>query len=60
MEEFTDIVAAYGTDTLRLYEMAMGPLDTSRPWNTSDIVGMHRFHRHMSGVPLDLAHQVSH
>jgi leucyl-tRNA synthetase len=38
-----DIIADYGTDTLRLYEMAMGPLDTSRPWNTADIIGVHRF-----------------
>jgi leucyl-tRNA synthetase len=34
---------AYGADTLRLYEMAMGPLDGDRPWRTDDIVGMHRF-----------------
>ena len=33
----------YGTDTLRLYEMAMGPLDASRPWETRDVVGMYRF-----------------
>jgi leucyl-tRNA synthetase len=33
----------YGADTFRLYEMAMGPLDTSRPWNTRDVVGMQRF-----------------
>jgi leucyl-tRNA synthetase len=33
----------YGADTLRLYEMAMGPLDTDRPWQTSDITGVHRF-----------------
>jgi leucyl-tRNA synthetase len=38
-----DIIDDYGTDTLRLYEMAMGPLDTSRPWNTADIIGVHRF-----------------
>ncbi|HSH23020.1 MAG TPA: class I tRNA ligase family protein [Acidimicrobiales bacterium] len=37
------IRAAYGTDTLRLYEMAMGPLDADRPWNARDIVGVHRF-----------------
>ncbi|MBW3642228.1 MAG: class I tRNA ligase family protein, partial [Actinobacteria bacterium] len=37
------IRAAYGTDTLRLYEMAMGPLDTDRPWNARDIIGVHRF-----------------
>ena len=33
----------YGADTLRLYEMFMGPLDTSRPWNTGDIIGVHRY-----------------
>ena len=33
----------YGADTLRLYEMAMGPLDASRPWETRDVVGMYRF-----------------
>jgi leucyl-tRNA synthetase len=34
---------SYGADTLRLYEMAMGPLDQSRPWETRDVVGMYRF-----------------
>lgn len=38
-----DIYRDYGADTLRLYEMFMGPLDASRPWNTADIVGVHRF-----------------
>jgi leucyl-tRNA synthetase len=38
-----DIYDSYGADTLRLYEMAMGPLDGDRPWRTDDIVGMHRF-----------------
>jgi leucyl-tRNA synthetase len=38
-----EIYDAYGTDTLRLYEMAMGPLDTDRPWNTRDIIGVHRY-----------------
>jgi leucyl-tRNA synthetase len=38
-----DIFEEYGVDTLRLYEMFMGPLDTSRPWSTRDIVGVHRF-----------------
>ncbi|MFI0486188.1 leucine--tRNA ligase [Actinomadura sp. 9N215] len=38
-----DIYERYGADTLRLYEMAMGPLDTDRPWRTNDIVGVHRF-----------------
>jgi leucyl-tRNA synthetase len=38
-----DMYDAYGADTLRLYEMSMGPLDASRPWNTRDVIGMHRF-----------------
>jgi leucyl-tRNA synthetase len=33
----------YGADTLRLYEMYMGPLDADRPWNARDIIGVHRF-----------------
>jgi leucyl-tRNA synthetase len=38
-----EIYSAYGADTLRLYEMAMGPLDGDRPWRADDIIGMHRF-----------------
>ena len=38
-----DIYAGYGADTLRLYEMATGPLDADRPWRTNDIVGVYRF-----------------
>lgn len=37
------IIEAYGCDTLRLYEMSMGPLEQSKVWNTADIVGVHRF-----------------
>jgi leucyl-tRNA synthetase len=37
-----EISAEYGTDTLRLYEMAMGPLDVSRPWDTRAVVGQYR------------------
>jgi leucyl-tRNA synthetase len=37
------IYEAYGADTLRLYEMAMGPLDGDRPWQADGITGMHRF-----------------
>ncbi|MBA3302704.1 MAG: leucine--tRNA ligase, partial [Acidimicrobiia bacterium] len=37
-----EIYEAYGADTLRVYEMSMGPLDMGRPWNTRDIVGAHR------------------
>ncbi|HSK27088.1 MAG TPA: leucine--tRNA ligase [Jiangellales bacterium] len=35
--------AEYGADTLRLYEMSMGPLDVSRPWETRAVVGSYRF-----------------
>ena len=35
----------YGADTLRVYEMSMGPLEASRPWATKDVVGAHRFLR---------------
>jgi leucyl-tRNA synthetase len=37
------IVAEYGADTFRLYEMYLGPLEAQKPWNTRDIVGMSRF-----------------
>ncbi|MET9510734.1 leucine--tRNA ligase [Streptomyces flavidovirens] len=37
-----EISAEYGADTLRLYEMAMGPLDVSRPWDTRAVVGQYR------------------
>ena len=38
-----DIYQRYGADTLRLYEMAMGPIDVDKPWRTDDITGVHRF-----------------
>ena len=38
-----EMCAAYGADTFRVYEMSMGPLDVSRPWETRAVVGSHRF-----------------
>ncbi|MGV3070888.1 leucine--tRNA ligase [Corynebacterium phoceense] len=38
-----DICRDFGADTLRVYEMSMGPLDASRPWATKDVVGSQRF-----------------
>ncbi len=38
-----EICDEYGADTLRVYEMSMGPLEASRPWATKDVVGSHRF-----------------
>ncbi|RVW02369.1 leucine--tRNA ligase [Rhodococcus spongiicola] len=43
----------YGADTLRVYEMAMGPLDTSRPWATKDVIGAHRFLQRAWRVVID-------
>ncbi|MBX3462839.1 MAG: leucine--tRNA ligase [Planctomycetes bacterium] len=37
------VVDEYGADTLRLYEMYMGPLADSKPWNPKDVPGVHRF-----------------
>ena len=38
-----EICDNYGADTLRVYEMSMGPIEASRPWATKDVVGAHRF-----------------
>ena len=39
----SDIVEQYGADTLRLYEMFMGPLEASKPWSEQGVEGAHRF-----------------
>ena len=38
-----DVIAKYGADSLRLFEMFLGPLEMSKPWDTSGIDGVHRF-----------------
>ena len=38
-----EFAAEYGADTLRMYEMFMGPLDVVKPWNMNDVAGVHRF-----------------
>ncbi|MEU3009373.1 leucine--tRNA ligase [Nocardia asteroides] len=43
----------YGADTFRFYEMSMGPLDTSRPWATKDVVGAHRFLQRVWRLAID-------
>lgn len=40
-----DIIEQYGADTLRMYEMFLGPLEQSKPWNTNGIEGVHKFLR---------------
>ena len=39
----SDIVNSYGADTLRLYEMFMGPLEASKPWSNQGVEGAHKF-----------------
>lgn len=48
-----DIVANYGADTLRLYEMFLGPLEQSKPWDTNGIDGVHRFLKRLWGLFFD-------
>lgn len=38
-----DVIAEWGSDSMRLYEMFMGPLEAAKPWNTKGISGCHRF-----------------
>ncbi len=38
-----DVINEYGADSLRLYEMYMGPLDATKPWQTDGVRGMYRF-----------------
>ncbi|MBA2662640.1 MAG: leucine--tRNA ligase [Bradymonadaceae bacterium] len=38
-----DVIAQYGADSLRLYEMFMGPLEQTKPWNPRGVSGVHRF-----------------
>ncbi len=42
-----DIVVHYGADTFRMYEMFLGPIDISKPWDTKGIEGVHRFLKKM-------------
>ena len=40
-----DLVDKYGADTFRMYEMFLGPVEASKPWDTKGIEGVHRFLR---------------
>ncbi len=42
-----DIIVNYGADTLRMYEMFLGPLELSKPWDTNGIDGVHKFLRRL-------------
>jgi len=45
-----DVINTYGADTMRLYEMFMGPFDDVKPWSTKGIVGMRRFLERVWGL----------
>lgn len=47
----SDVVEEYGADTLRLYEMFMGPLEVSKPWNDSNVQEQ-RDSSHVYGISL--------
>ena len=48
-----DIVERYGADTLRLYEMFLGPVEQSKPWDTKGIDGVHRFLKRLWALVCD-------
>ena len=48
-----DIIEKYGADTLRMYEMFLGPLEQSKPWDTNGIDGCHRFIRKIWALYFD-------
>jgi len=50
-----DVITEYGADTFRLYEMYMGPLEASKPWNTRDTNGLFRFLQRLWRVAVDEA-----
>jgi len=54
-----DIVAKYGADTLRLYEMFLGPLEQFKPWNTNGIEGVFKFLRKLWNLFHDEAGNLS-
>ena len=48
-----DIIEQYGTDTFRMYEMFLGPIEVSKPWDTKGIEGVHRFLRKLWRLYMD-------
>ncbi len=58
-----DIIEQYGADTLRMYEMFLGPLEQSKPWNTNGIEGVYKFLRklwrlfHNADMKLDISEE---
>ncbi len=44
------VIEKYGADTLRLYEMFMGPLESDKPWDTGSVIGIYRFLQRIYGL----------
>ena len=54
-----DVIEQYGADTLRMYEMFLGPLEMSKPWDTNGIDGVHKFLRKFWRLFVDENNQLS-
>jgi leucyl-tRNA synthetase len=54
-----DIIEHYGADTLRMYEMFLGPLELSKPWDTNGIDGVHKFLRRLWRLYHDTNNQIN-
>ncbi len=54
-----DIIEHYGADTLRMYEMFLGPLELSKPWDTNGIDGVHKFLRRLWRLYHDNNNQIN-
>ena len=48
-----DLVSKYGADTLRMYEMFLGPIEQSKPWNTNGVEGVFKFLKKLWALPHD-------
>ncbi len=54
-----DVIREWGADSMRLYEMFMGPLEAAKPWQTQGIAGCHRFLRRVWRLLLDTNNQLN-
>jgi len=56
-----DVIAEYGADTLRMYEMFLGPIDADKPWNVESVQGQYRFLKRVWNLfeSLDVGHVTS-
>ncbi len=53
------IIESYGADTLRMYEMFLGPIEQSKPWNTSGIDGVYKFFRKLWNLMHDASGEIN-